>query len=66
MRTILEKLIGVSQTFEITVNTYTYVRDEDGNYDKTAPVIDNSKTKTATKLLQTDYNPGVSLSVSYS
>lgn len=63
VRTILEKLIGVSQTFEISVNAYTYVRDEEGNYDKANPTIDETKIKSATKLLQTDYNPGVTLSV---
>lgn len=64
VRTVLENIIGAKETFVITANAYTYVRDENGLYDVNNPIIDETKTKPAVKHLVTAYNPGVSLTVS--
>lgn len=57
VRTILENAVALDETFTLTVVATEYVRDENGT------MISEIKTqKTATKMLVTQFNPGVYVS----
>ena len=62
VRTILDDVVGSTKTFKITANAYEYERDENGEYNAVNPIIKN--TYTAEKKLLSQYNPGVTTSVS--